>query len=778
MKNLSLRFRISHSAFGILHSAFCISVAAAATAATDYEMPPFPDAPYNLFTARQAVGKFVNAVNATKAPFTISIPWLEALRDSETYATNAEYRLVVDGKILECCTMSVWGYSGRYDPAYCGAKLVELCNGILSDAAYSPRQKAPYAAALANERASAEDFPAAEKIARAQIARAEALETPDPMAAAGAWLLLADVFRWQDRKAEMVAAIDKARACDPLSGTIGGTDRALDYGGLDDVAAQWWRDLGRPYDEALYFSDKNLPERARKTAYDFAMCPTNPIGRRIDVVLRHFCLDNAPDARAARKAVGTKNAPKFYNWRASRHVNSAFGHGDYRLVADIFDDLSAQAVPVSLADPPSTRLRIVSLGAIGQAERAVALAREHEKDEANTPLDALKYQVYAAILSGTDALPVIAKSPCDRKEKMEATLDAAQRCQIWDIPEASEKYAAAYLKYFAPDPVRVAKVVWSDTPVTTVADWRQVAPRLKLEEHHCDIPYTHSLAFLETDVATGREKEVAGPEERRGRMSFTTLADRYALHIFLRVEDPEARLVEAGVKRGVTTEMYFAPGANQPYTCFGSNPRDGITFDFPTSYSSASHKRLDRTPLSGPRFTGEVAFSDDDYFLHLTFPWDDFYQKLPSPSAEWKFECWARYSDGGSTWGGSYGIHNVSQWGTLKIDLTPKQLAEVRRGILVRTARAGWRNRPYPGGAALDYFDMWKDDAIGDPAFYEECLKDLDEELSAYAARIKPDMSDADVNEVYEKGLVRMKGLKYEIDRLRREYLARKMTSD
>ena len=32
------------------------------------------------------------------------------------------------------------------------------------------------------------------------------------------------------------------------------------------------------------------------------------------------------------------------------------------------------------------------------------------------------------------------------------------------------------------------------------------------------------------------------------------------------------------------------------------------------------------------------------------------------------------------------------------------------------------------------------------------------------------------VNEVYEKGLARIKGLKYEIDRLRRVYLARKMT--
>ena len=58
----------------------------------------------------------------------------------------------------------------------------------------------------------------------------------------------------------------------------------------------------------------------------------------------------------------------------------------------------------------------------------------------------------------------------------------------------------------------------------------------------------------------------------------------------------------------------------------------------------------------------------------------------------------------------------------------------------------------------------------------ERRRKKIEEQLAGYAARVKADMSDAEVNEIFEKGLVRMRGLKYEIDRLRREYLARKMT--
>ena len=753
--------------FCILHSAFCISLAVAATAAADAVPATFAE-------ARKAIADKADAMQKGRMPFMERIAAFEELRAAAPYATNDALVADIDARILSCCQLPGWTSLKFYDRDACTEKGITHCRAVLASDRWSPDTKIRYAEALAAFLAGEEDYVGAEQVARDQIARVEAQERPNIAWAAKAWLILADVFRWQDRVDDMVAAIERARKWNVLDGTRGGSDKVLAMGGANATVDQWWRELNDPYQEAVYFAEKE-PARCRKAALDYVLCATNPLPRRFDLVVAYFTLDNDADSRQARRAVGRENLSKFYSWKLAQNFQTHFQHGDYKAMADLFDDFSTTNLPKNLSTPAMNRLRIISLGAIGRKDEAVALAKAHEADAVNTPLDTLRYNVYAAILSGQDALPVIDKSGCSRDDRMAATRSAARQCQVWEMTDEAERYAGAYVRNFSrPAPKRVAKVVWSDTPVNSIAAWRAVADRL--EVHHCDLPFTGNLDFMETDVATGREKIETVEGEKTARMEFTTIADRDALHVFLRVRDPEARLVESGFKGGVGTEMYFAAGADQPYTCFGSNPRDGVTFAFQTSYSSADHHRLDIEATRGRHFTSEVAFSDDDYVLRLSFPWDDYYQKLPSPNAAWKFECMAWCPDGGFTWSGSIGIHNISRWGTLEIALTPKQLAEVRRGVLVRAVKGGWRACRYPDGITLDYFDKWSDAEIGDPAFYAECLKPLEEELAGYAARVKADMSDAEVNEIFEKGLVRMRGLKYEIDRLRREYLARTMT--
>jgi hypothetical protein len=729
------------------------------------------NAPATFAEAKKAIADRASALG--NKLLVARIADFEALRATTPYSTNAALKADINGRILSWCLEEFhWPSFHKADRPKRNAKAEELCRMVLGSDDYTPQGKERYARVLANILAGKKDFDGAEKVAREHIARVEALEKRDEKALVYAWMTLADVFRWQDRADDMVAAIEKARAIRKLDATREGVDKALALGGLNDKIDAWWRDLANPFEEASYYIYKN-PARCRKLAYDYVTNPTNPFPRRVDILTGYFLADNGEDAHKARALLGREGLVG-HDWRFPQSIKSAFQHGDYRLTVDLFEELSHTNTLKSLSTPVYNRVHIIALGVLGRKDDAVALAKAHEADGANKPLDTLRYQIYAAILSGKDALPIIAKSPCDRKEKMAATLSAARQCQLWEMTEAAEKYAEAYDKYFGPPPKRVAKVVWSDTPVSGVTDWRAILP--KLEVHKCDLKFTASLDFLETDVATGREKVVIEEGAKPTRMTMTTVADRYALHIFLRVEDPEARLVEGGFKRGVNTEMYFAPGVGQPYVCFGSNPREGLSFIFNTSYTSSDHKRIDRKAVGGQCFRSETAFTDDDYVLHLSFPWDDYYQKLPSPKADWRFECMSWCPDGGYTWGGSIGIHNASRWGTLAIDLTPKQLSEIRRGILVRTVKGGWRNCHYPNDASLDYFDKWADPELGDPEFYETCLKPLDEELAGYAARVKPDMTDDEVNEIYEKGLVRMKGLKYEIDRLRREFLGRKLT--
>ena len=758
-----------HLSFCILHSAFCIVSAVAATAAM-----ADTDAPATFAEAKKAIAAKADEFQKARMPFMKRIAAFEELRATEPYSTNYAHKADIDARILSWCQLPGWTSLKFYDRDACTEKGMALCRAILASDEWTPDTKNRYAEALAGFLAGELDYAGAEKVAREQIARVEAQERPNRALAARAWLILADVYRWQDRAGDMVAAIEKARQWNILDGTRGGCDKLRAMGGSSATIDQWWREVSDTYQEALYFADKE-PARCRKAALDYVLCATNPLPRRFELVVSYFTTSNDADARQARRAIGREDLSKSWNWRLGQNFQSPFQHGDYQMTADLFDDLCTTNLPKNLATAAMHRMRIISLGAIGRKDEAVALAKAHEADEANKPLDTLRYQIYAAILSGKDALPIIEKSGLSRDDRMAATRSAARQCQVWEMTDEAERYANAYVRNFShPAPKRVAKVVWSDTPVNSVAAWRAIAD--KLEVHHCDLPFTGNLDFMETDVATGREKIETAKDEKTARMEFTTVADRDALHIFLRVADPEARLVESGFKGGVGTEMYFAAGANQAYTCFGSNPRDGVTFAFQTSYSSADHKRLDITETKGRHFSSEVAFTDEDYVLRISFPWDDYYQKLPSPNASWKYECMAWCPDGGFTWSGSIGIHNVSRWGTLEIALTPKQLAEVRRGVLFRAVKGGWRACRYPDGITLDYFDKWADPEIGDPGFYAECLKPLQEELEGYAARVKADMTDVEVNDVFEKGLVRMKGLKYEIDRLRREYLARKMT--
>ena len=165
----------------------------------------------------------------------------------------------------------------------------------------------------------------------------------------------------------------------------------------------------------------------------------------------------------------------------------------------------------------------------------------------------------------------------------------------------------------------------------------------------------------------------------------------------------------------------------------------------------------------------DVQFTDGDYVCHLIFPWEAFYQRLPEKAGEyWKFEClcWGL----GCSWGGAQGIHESSSWGHLVFNLTPAQLTAIRRRLVLNTCRK-WDKAPVGICAP---FERWADDVIGDPEFYRECLKPLQDELAACAARVKPDMTDADVDDIYLNGARRWMGLNFEIDALRRKYLTEK----
>ncbi|MEG1979196.1 MAG: hypothetical protein RR060_00650, partial [Victivallaceae bacterium] len=74
------------------------------------------------------------------------------------------------------------------------------------------------------------------------------------------------------------------------------------------------------------------------------------------------------------------------------------------------------------------------------------------------------------------------------------------------------------------------------------------------------------------------------------------------------------------------------------------------------------------------------------------------------------------------------------------------------------------------------YGEIWMDPELGDRTFYKLVVEPLRQELDVYAAKIKPDMSDADVNAVFDAAGARLMNIKFDLAKLRADYLAKQMT--
>lgn len=65
-----------------------------------------------------------------------------------------------------------------------------------------------------------------------------------------------------------------------------------------------------------------------------------------------------------------------------------------------------------------------------------------------------------------------------------------------------------------------------------------------------------------------------------------------------------------------------------------------------------------------------------------------------------------------------------------------------------------------------------------DPAFYEECMKPLVARLNPYRSKVKPDMTDEEVMDVYEHAAKEWMNIDFIVSRLRERYVERKLIED
>jgi hypothetical protein len=313
-----------------------------------------------------------------------------------------------------------------------------------------------------------------------------------------------------------------------------------------------------------------------------------------------------------------------------------------------------------------------------------------------------------------------------------------------------------------------AKKVYScrfvDNAPTSVEGW-QASPLLAEErnrESRFDDYDRKAAEFLINDVnavrAVGQEGATADK-----KTSFAMAADVDGLHILVECGDSQAEKVSAGLLGGGQLEMFLVPGFGECYYQWFVNFPKG---DF-TSVSWSNRNRHYRPMDSYVR--AQSAEIKGGFGTAIVIPWEMVYDKLPSDGGVWAFNVirWTRA--GGVTWSGK--VHNLHDFGMVRWEgLTADRLTAIKRKIVLK-AVGNYRK------AKADLVAYWKDEVLGDPAFYNESLLPVIERLDVLDKKAEGDMTAADVTSLFDAGVPDWMEFQYKVAELRQDYL-KKMLAD
>lgn len=732
-------------------AACCLTAAAAEKSANDLFNDLRKDA-----GGRQGV--FAGASRWHPLPAKLHFDAFAGLLGNPLVGTNAETRINVCDYVARECRGA-------------GDEWVAFVRAFLDDASVDGSRKTKAMESFCIHLCNEERFAEADRLLLGAIAEWKFRYEPDRVSL---WLILADVRDWRQDPDAAVAALREGAKLQP--------DRV--HRRAKELAAAWDRPRLMDEFDRLASPRQRLENGDARAVADYVCEPTNGLRSRVEVYVSRLAQlpRGSADERRAYRSLMSEPADGFNNvwWGPNETIvyNQVFVDGDWSRTVD-FWTLFQRVPPKNRAytGKYGAKLHFVtSLVQLGRKEQA-AKACDAFAAEAKEASDRVRFGAFAKMLRGesfrTDAL--FAGGDFDARSRSEIVASLARQALAMDMNGLAERFAAEYKAFFTSNSRRTLRVPFSRKRIGSIADWRALLPTL--EKGVCDQPFGVDAETLVTDVNTRRKVGTASEHDNaNARMEFTCVADPLGLHFFLRVEDAAARKIEAGFADGISTEMYFAPGEDVNYQCFGSDAVKGVCWGMNFGYETAGWRRLDFSGRTGSGFHTETAFSDTDYVCHFSMDWENFYMRLPTDGTGWKFEVIAWTPKGGRTWGGSRSVHCVSEWGTLRFVLGPDDVTAIRRGLLLRT-RSSWKTPKLTGdGYAIDFFDRWQDDVLGDVDFYAECLKSLREKLETSVKKITPEMDDATVNAAFEESLVTRLGLRHEIDRLRKRYLARKLT--
>lgn len=499
----------------------------------------------------------------------------------------------------------------------------------------------------------------------------------------------------------------------------------------------------------------------------------------------HRDLTDRHDAVFAGNANWTTNdAIAFY----ATDLNSAAGaffHGDYATAARSFRKLAAlrkaTKTPFSFMELQYGVPAAIATGdgaedVAGIVDRAVLV------DKKIKPAEAYQLRMYLALLREKGDVGKLTARVKRADEAFADGLDPKTRCERMDRVgsmascmrnEALVRAIDAYEQTLkVPAPRKNYLVKYADRPVTGVTSWDALA--VQPERQPLDRQYGGNMDFLTTDVSTGNRGDGSGKQAEKGKTpTLAVTCDAWGVHFRFDMPDPQARDIEAGFMGGGSLECYVAPGENTPYVTPLVDIGTGRFSFFNTMYNTFGHRRV--TTADPSCYRSEMAYTDDVVTTYYGISWEAYATRIPSTGTTWDFETFLWGRKVSAAWNGSESIHGRSTWGTLTFEIPPEGRVAILKRRLFKAMNdyKAEKNCSHDKAGVLEF---WRDDAIGDPAFYKAELAPLVAELDGYCKRITTAMSDADVLELAETALPKLVDVRFAVADRRRAYLEKNLT--
>ena len=340
---------------------------------------------------------------------------------------------------------------------------------------------------------------------------------------------------------------------------------------------------------------------------------------------------------------------------------------------------------------------------------------------------------------------------------------------------------AAYVAALrVPSPRKEYRVRYRTAPVFGLSDWDAIPAAKRPVLQPMDRAYGGSMDFLETDVTTGSRGGAGAGSAASGKegsenlgASLGVLCDEFGIHFRFDYRDPRAREIEARLLGGGSYEIYLAPGESHPHHCLLIDVQTGRLSFANLAYDSPEYTSIkaDRPDL----YRTEHRFYDDRVVSYVFLSWNAYGNMLPRDGSAWEFEnvLWAR--KGNLAWNGTESIHGRSTWGRLVFDLPESGRTAILRHR-VFAALATFKAEKATRAEHAGILDFWQDPVLGDPEFYQACVKPLVEKLDALEPLVKPGMSDEDVARVAADALPGWTNLRHTVDALRRQWALERLS--